>query len=72
MRMTALLKPATGAAAAAAKATWRLLARIGPANMVFAASLLALGLAAWAWPWVVLEVAAWTAGFLLLFGLVFA
>jgi hypothetical protein len=59
---------AYGAARAAAVATaaGRLLRRAGAGNVIFAASLLALALATCAWPWLVLEVAAWTAGSLLL------
>jgi hypothetical protein len=57
---------AAGRAAAAAKAAGRLLRRIGPENAIAAASLLALALAACAWPWLVLEVAGWTVGVLLL------
>lgn len=57
---------AAGRAAAAARAVGGFLARVGPANIVTAAALFALCLAACAWPWLVLEVAAWTVGILLL------
>jgi hypothetical protein len=56
---------AASRAAAAAGAVGRLLRRAGAGNIVFAASLLAVALAACAWPWLVLEVAAWAAGILL-------
>jgi hypothetical protein len=59
-----VLALAAGRAAAAAKATGRLLGRIGAPNAVFAASLFALCLAACAWPWLVLKIVASAVGIL--------
>jgi len=57
---------AAGRAAAASAAAGRLLRRVGAGNIALAATVMAMGFACCAWPRLALEVAAWTAGTLLL------